>query len=248
MSITAVRPDVATPRGVTDLVGAGDAILDDGALEEADDRELIQIIRGDGTAAAGRARRVLTDRYQPLVIGQSATLHRSRGPDHEGVVSVAQYGLQKGLQDYDLANGAPFAAYARAKVIGELMRWFRDDRYSVHVPRPLHERFMQVRRAELESVLHRQPDDDELAAHLPCSVAEVVEAWAVDSAERTRTGRVDDRDGVAVLLDGPDLDLEAALGGLDGRSRLEQGAVEALEEVLRPRLSVGPVPMRGGRP
>lgn len=270
MSITDVRP--------TEFPGAGAGLRSD-VLQDADDRELIEIIRRGGADAAGRARRVLTERYQPLVIGQSATLHRGRGPDHEDVVSVAQHGLQKAIHGYDVEHGAPFAAYARAKVRGEMMRWFRDGRYSVHVPRPLHERFMQARRADaaLEAVLHRQPDVDELAAHMVWSVAEVIEARAVGSAERARTYQLDDRDGVATGPDVPDLDLEAAFEVLDERarrvlyrrfwegvsqrevgdelgisqahvSRLEQGAVQTLRDLLGPRVPVDLVPMHGRRP
>jgi RNA polymerase sigma-B factor len=200
-------------------------LLDQSAAPEmADtaDRDLIQITRDGAAEAPGRARRVLTERYQPLVIGQSGKLHRGRGSDHDDVMSAAQHGLQKAIRDYDLGHGAPFAAYARAKVRGEMMRWFRDDRYSVHVPRPLHERSMQVRRAaaQLETVLHRQPSVEEVAAQLDCSVAEIIEAWAVNSAERVRTNQHNDDPGAVEWLDEPDLDLAAALMNLDERSRL----------------------------
>lgn len=191
-------------------------------LEAAEDRELVQIARDEEDFRAEDARHVLTERYQPLVIGQSAKLHRGRGPDHEDVVSVAQHGLQKAIKDYDLGHGAPFAAYARAKVRGEMMRWFRDDRYSVHVPRPLHERFMQVRRAaaQLETMLHRQPDVEEIAEHLDCDVAEVLEASAVRSAERVRTNQLSSRMGEFDSLDAPDPDLLAALEDLEERDQL----------------------------
>lgn len=191
-------------------------------LSTAEDRELIRATRRDDERLAADARAVLTERYQPLVIGQSAKLHRGRGHDHEDVVSVAQHGLQKAIQDYDLDHGAPFAAYARAKVRGEMMRWFRDDRYTVHVPRPLHERFMQVRRAaaQLEADLHREPDVEEIAAHLACPVSEVLEAMAVRSAERTRINQLTSRIGDTEALGVPDPDLSAALEELDERDQL----------------------------
>jgi RNA polymerase sigma-B factor len=234
-----------------------------GQLEGTDDRALVEAIRHDVTDAADRAREILTERYQPLAIGQSASLHRGRGPDHEDVVSVAQHGLQKAIEGYDLGHGAPFAAYAQAKVRGEMLRWFRDDRYSVHVPRPLHERCMQVRRAaaQLETVLHRKPDVEEVAEHMDLSVARVVEAWAVDAAGRVRTDQFQDQFDAATALDVRDLDLVAALEDLDERarlllyrrfwegvsqrevgeelgvsqahvSRLEQGALEQLKDLL----------------
>ncbi len=265
MGATDVRP---RPTGVGELAGFSQRSVSllRRELEDTDDRELVEVIRDDGAGVADRARSILTERYQPLVIGQSARLHRGRGPDHEDVVSVAQHGLQKAIADYDLGHGAPFAAYARAKVRGEMMRWFRDDRYSVHVPRTLHERFMQVRRAaaQLETVLHREPDVDEVAEHMDCSVAGIIEAWAVDSAERVRTNQFDERLDAAASLDVADLDLVAAFEDLDERarlllyrrfwegvsqrevgeeigvsqahvSRLEQEALEQLKELLGPR-------------
>ncbi len=267
MSATDVRPRLAV-REVAEPARTTVALLRRD-LEATDDRELVEVIRDDDDAGvAGRARRILTERYQPLVIGQSARLHRGRGPDHEDVVSVAQQGLQKAIEGYDLGHGAPFAAYARAKVRGEMLRWFRDDRYAVHVPRPLHERYMQVRRAvaQLETVLHRQPDVEEVAEHLDCSVAEVIEAWAVDSAERVRTNQLHHRLGAVTTMDAPDLDLAVAFEDLDERSRLllyrrfwegvpqrevgeelgvsqahvsrlEQGALEQLKDLLGPRLA-----------
>ena len=191
-------------------------------IDDLEDRELIRTIRSGGSIEADRAREVLTERYQPLVIGQSAKLHRGRGPDHEDVVSVAQHGLQKAIADYDLDHGAPFAAYARAKVRGEMMRWFRDDRYSVHVPRPLHERFMQVRRAaaQLEADLHREPEVEEIASHLACPVSEVLEAMAVRSAQRSRINQLTSRIGDTEMLDVPDPDLASALEALDERDQL----------------------------
>lgn len=235
-------------------------------IENLGDRELILTIRSEHSLEAEQAREVLTERYQPLVIGQSAKLHRGRGPDHEDVVSVAQHGLQKAIVDYDLDHGAPFAAYARAKVRGEMMRWFRDGRYAIHVPRPLHERFMQVRRvaAQLEADLHREPEVEEIAAHLECPVSEVLEAMAVRSAQRSRVNQLTSRIGDTDLLDAPDPDLAAALESLDERdqvllyrrfwdgcsqrevgeelgvsqahvSRLEKRVLEQLQELIGPR-------------
>ena len=191
-------------------------------LTELDDRDLVVAIREDEDAVADRAQAELTERYQPLVLGQSASLHRGRGPDHQDVVSVAQHGLQKAIADYDLDHGAPFAAYARAKVRGEMMRWFRDGRYAVHVPRPLHERFMQVRRAaaQLEADLHREPDAEEIADHLACSTDEVLEAMAVRSAQRSRINQLTARLGGSTTMDVPDADLAAALEQLDERDQV----------------------------
>lgn len=190
-------------------------------VADLDDRDLVAATRSDVEDRATAAQRELTERYQPLVIGQAAHLHRGRGPDHKDVVGVAQHGLQKAIADYDLDHGAPFAAYARAKVRGEMMRWFRDGRYTVHVPRPLHERFMQVRRAaaQLEADLHREATVEEIAQHLACPVDEVLEAMAVRSAQRSRVNQLTARLGGSETMDVPDPDLSAALEQLDDREQ-----------------------------
>lgn len=189
-------------------------------LRDVGDTELVRIVQADAEDARD-ARAELTERYQPLVIGQSAKLHRGRGDDHQDVISMGQKGLQKAIDAFDTERGTPFAAYARAKVRGELMRWFRDNRYAVHVPRPLHERFMQVRRAqlELESVLHREPEVGEIADHLECSPGEVLEALAVRSAERLRTSQLATRFSEGQEDDRPDPDLQAALQELPERTQ-----------------------------
>lgn len=186
------------------------------------DRELVRRVRERSADEAERAREELTRRYQPLVLGRAARMHGGRGAAHDDVVSVAQVGLQKAIDGFDLQREVPFAAYASAKVHGELMRWFRDARYAVHVPRPLHERAMRVRRAvaELEASLHRAPDVDEVAAHLDEPRHAVLEAMAVRSAERTRTRMLAVRLGGTEADDRPDPDLARGLEQLGERERL----------------------------
>lgn len=167
----------------------------------------------------------LTRRYLPLVRATARRHHRSGGPDHDDVVSIANVGLLKAVRDYDLDRDVPFAAYAKAKVRGEVLRWFRDSRYAVHVPRTLHETFMQTRQASahLTTTLGREPTVDEVAAELGASVEEVLEAMAVSSVERARTSQLAASlhgDMAATDQQLPEVELRAALTALPGRTRL----------------------------
>jgi RNA polymerase sigma-B factor len=62
-------------------------------------------------------------------------------------------------------------------VVGELKRYLRDTSWRVHVPRPLKDRTLQLRRAveELQQALGRSPTTVELADHLRLPVEEVLE-------------------------------------------------------------------------
>ena len=191
------------PRHVTDLL----------------DEDLVQFARLD--PPDDRARAEITARYQPLVVGMAGTFHRDRGTRHDDVVSAAQEGLQKAVRDFDLDRGVPFAAYAKAKVRGELLRHFRDERYEVHVPRTLHENAMAALRvaAELPRSTVDDPDVEGVAARLHRSEAEVIEALAVRSAERLRTAQLS-TSPIRAVVDRPrDPDLAAAFEQLPTRQR-----------------------------
>lgn len=202
-------------------MGEGEHAQDVRDVTELEDHELVRLAQREFDSVAADAREELTARYQPLVIGQAARLHRSRDTEHDDVIMCGQVGLQKAIDGFDPDRGSPFAAYARAKVRGEMMRRFRDARYAVHVPRPLHERFMQVRRAQadLERDLGRQATPADIAAHLEIGEDEVLEAFAAGSAERSRTARLEPWLGGAQEDSHRDLDLLDALNNLEDRER-----------------------------
>ncbi len=173
-------------------------------------------------AHAGPARAELLDRYRPLVFSLAGRFSRRGNGSREDLASTGFEGLLKATRDFDASRGVPFAAYATAKVHGEMLRWLRDTRYVVHVPRTLHERFMQVRRVEgdLEVELARSPTVHEVAQRLGLDDDQVVEALAVGSADRARRAVL--TRSVAGAMDDalPDVDLAAAVQGLSARARL----------------------------
>lgn len=192
-----------------------------GALAGMTDRDLVRWCQDGPGHDAERAE--LVRRYQPLVRSMAARLDLRGGASRKDVVSVGQVGLLKSIRDFDMDRSTPFAPYAQAKVRGEMFRWFRDSRYAVHVPRPLHERAMQVRQANgyLTASLGRDPSVDEIARELGHHPDVVVEALAVSSAERARTAQL--VAGLRREFSGLDaesaMDLMAALSRLSLRTR-----------------------------
>lgn len=191
-------------------------------IDAMTDRDLVaRCHAGDPT---GTARGELVARYQPLVRSLASKLDLRGGNTRQDIVSVGQVGLLKAIRDFDLDRGTPFPAYAVAKVRGEMFRWFRDSRYAVHVPRPLHELSMQVRRAagDLTMQFGRDPTVDEIADELGVDSSQIVEALAVSSAERARSAQL-----VAGLADAalaersdlPEVDLLAAISALPAKTR-----------------------------
>lgn len=194
-------------------------------VTEASDLSLVRTARADDPRDRERATTELAQRYTPLVRSLAHRHHRSGGPDHDDVVSIGNVGLLKAIRDFELGRGVPFAAYAKAKVRGEILRWFRDSRYALHVPRTLHETFMQVRQVQgsLTPVLGREPSVDEVAETLGIPSESVIEALAVNSAERARTAQLASTlhdHAVTAGFDLPEVELQSALAALDDRTRL----------------------------
>ncbi len=91
-----------------------------------------------------------------------------RGLDLRDLEQVAAIGLIKASDRYDPASTAPFEAYARVMILGELMHHVRDFEHAVRVPRWL--RTLERRCAECDArltlELGREPSRGELAEAL----------------------------------------------------------------------------------
>jgi RNA polymerase sigma-B factor len=95
---------------------------------------------------------------------------------HQELTQVAEMAVLKALDRHDTSRDAAFAAYAQARMAGEVRRHIRDSRM-VHVPRSLHEQVPALRRAltRLRSELGREPTLYRLAAELQVTKEEVIE-------------------------------------------------------------------------
>jgi RNA polymerase sigma-B factor len=148
-------------------------------LAALDDRALLALVQSLPLASQGRAAacELLVTRYQGLV-RSCVRPYRGSPVPAEDLMQVGYFGLLKAISHFDPAAGAGLAAYARPCISGELKRYFRDKRWSLHVDRPVQELILQVRDATgpLAQQLGRTPTDADLARHLGVSGGKVRQA------------------------------------------------------------------------
>ena len=107
-----------------------------------------------------------------------ALRYRGRGIETDDLLQVARTALVKAVARYRPGAGPGFAAFASPTIAGEIKRWFRDQGWAVRPPRRIQElrAGLVVEEERLRHLLGRDPHDDELAAVLEVSVADVDEA------------------------------------------------------------------------
>lgn len=188
-------------------------------LADQSDRELLRTARsGDGSCAANAARDELTARYQPLVLSLASDL--TCPVERDDVVGAAQVGLQAAINDYDLERSTPFAAYAKAKVRGEVLHWHRRTRYIVHVPRPLQELEVRLRRLEAEwEARGRRPVTEDLSRALGVSPDEINRARTVAIARSWSSITMEVEPAATEAMTSV-IDLADTIAALDHRTRV----------------------------
>lgn len=109
-------------------------------------------------------RAALVERYAPLA-GRLAARFGRTGNDRDDLRQVAMLGLVKALDRFDPAKGVKFTTFAWATISGELKRYRRDCEWTVHVPRGVQERYLEVAAAveELPVELGREPTTADIA-------------------------------------------------------------------------------------
>jgi RNA polymerase sigma-B factor len=119
----------------------------------------------------------LVECFAPLARSLARRYNNTSEP-YEDLCQVAQVGLIKAIQQFDPERGFPFQAYAIPTILGELRRYFRNSSWSVHVPRGVQERALEVRDTEraLNEEHGRSPTVPELAQFMELSVEQVLEA------------------------------------------------------------------------
>ena len=110
-----------------------------------------------------------------------------RGEPQEDLEQVATVGLINAVDRFEPDRGTDFLSYAVPTITGEVRRHFRDQAWSMRVPRRLKDLHVAIGAAvsELSQGLGRAPRPSELAVHLKCSVEEVLEGLEAASAYRS---------------------------------------------------------------
>jgi RNA polymerase sigma-B factor len=140
---------------------------------QADQHELFVRWQRDRDEAAHEA---LVRHYMPLA-RSLARRYRNTSEPFEDLFQVAQLGLLRALQRYDVERGFPFQAFAVPTILGELRRYFRNSSWAVHVPRGSQERALKLRDAQqqLSERAGHAPTVNELAEYLELSTEEVLD-------------------------------------------------------------------------
>jgi RNA polymerase sigma-B factor len=145
-----------------------------------------QLLRRYASTGDPRLKENLTRRFLPLA-RSVALRYRGASEPLEDLVQVASLGLVKALDGFDPSRGHSFSAYAVPTMLGELRRHFRDRVWSIHLPRGLQERTLEVRQAvkRLSDDLGHSPRPVQVAERLEISEHDVLEALEADEARRT---------------------------------------------------------------
>lgn len=192
-------------------------------------RELAQF---DAGSADHRDRKdKIVERCLPLA-DHIARRFEGRGELRDDLVQVARVGLVNAVTRFDVETGSDFVSFAVPTIMGEVRRHFRDNSWSVKVPRRLKELHLRLgaATADMSQRLGRAPTASELARELEMSRDEVVEGLVAGSSYNTLSidsGGSSDEDDVRSIAD--------TLGDVDaGMDRIED------REALRPLLDALP--------
>lgn len=168
-----------------------------------------------------RCRDRIVERCLPLA-DHIARRFNGRGESRDDLVQVARVGLVNAVIRYDVDTGSDFVSFAVPTIMGEVRRHFRDNSWSVKVPRRLKELHLRLgaATADLSQRLGRAPTASELAAELEMDRQEVVEGLVAGSCYNTLS--IDSggggEDAPAILDTLGDLDLR--LGRIENREAL----------------------------
>src|SRR6202046_3265996 len=133
-----------------------------------------------------RHRDKIVERCLPLA-DHIARRFEGRGEPRDDLVQVARVGLVNAVTRFDVEAGSDFVSFAVPTIMGEARRHFRDNSWSVKVPRRLKELHLRLgaATADLSQRLCRAPPATELAHELEMDRAEGIEGLVAGSSYNT---------------------------------------------------------------
>ncbi|MCX8554345.1 SigB/SigF/SigG family RNA polymerase sigma factor [Mycolicibacterium mucogenicum] len=172
-------------------------------------------------------RDAIIERCLPLA-DHIARRFEGKGEARDDLLQVARIGLINAVKRFDVEMGSDFASFAVPTIMGELRRHFRDNSWSVKVPRRMKELHLQIgtASAEMSQRLGRAPTASELATELGIDRDEVLDGLMAGSSYKTTS-----IDGAAGSGSDERPSLAETLGDVDpGLEKVEY------REALRPLL------------
>lgn len=169
----------------------------------------------------------LVEGYLP-VARHIARRFSGRGEPMDDLIQVATVGLINAVDRFQPDRGSDFFSFAVPTISGEVRRHFRDQGWSMRVPRRLKDLHVSINGvvAELSQGLGRAPKPSEIAARLDVPVADVLEG--LEAAQAYRSSSLDEM--LSSASGG------ATLGDLLGEADAELERVE-YQQALEPLLS-----------
>lgn len=146
--------------------------------------QLAEVAEDDPRRAAIRDE--VIDRCLPLA-EHIARKFAGRGESYDDLLQVARLGLLHAVDRFDVSRGSSFLSFAVPTIMGEVRRHFRDNTWSVRVPRRVKEIQLTLGPTveALSQRLGRVPRAREIAAELDIDVVEVTQALIAGNAYQT---------------------------------------------------------------
>ncbi|ONM48791.1 SigB/SigF/SigG family RNA polymerase sigma factor [Nocardia donostiensis] len=149
-------------------------------------------------------REEVIDRCLPLA-EHIARKFAGRGEAFDDLLQVARLGLMHAVDRFDVERGSSFLSFAVPTIMGEVRRHFRDNTWSVRVPRRVKEIQLSLGPTieTLSQRLGRVPKASELAAELEIDLVEVTQGLIAGNAYQTSsidTVAPDDSDNAPLPL------------------------------------------------
>jgi len=202
--------------------------------------EELRLLRSYHSSGDPRAREAAVARFLPLA--RSLARRYSGGSEPlEDLEQVACLALVRAVDGFDPTRGTAFTSYAVPSIAGAIKRHFRDNGWSVRVPRDLQELALRVERVndELVAETGHKATAAQISERAGIGIEDVLEAREAfralhsDSLDQPR-GTRDDEDTGSLLDTLGDADLE--LGRAHDRAALHS-VLDTLDE--RDRLIIG---------
>ncbi|MDU1582720.1 MAG: SigB/SigF/SigG family RNA polymerase sigma factor [Peptoniphilus harei] len=104
--------------------------------------------------------------------------YTGRGIDYDDIYQVASIGLIYAIERYDPDKGFEFSSFATPTIIGEIKKYFRDNGWTIRVPRRIQELSKKIANATvtLSQKYQKTPTIDEIAEFLNSTPEEIMEA------------------------------------------------------------------------
>ncbi|WP_166555474.1 SigB/SigF/SigG family RNA polymerase sigma factor [Mycolicibacterium sp. CBMA 226] len=156
--------------------------------EYADVLDMFRQLRqmSEGSAEYNEQRDRIIERCLPLA-DHITRRFEGKGEARDDLLQVARIGLINAVRRFDVEMGADFPSFAVPTIMGEVRRHFRDNSWSVKVPRRIKDLHVRIGTAtgEMSQRLGRAPTASELAAELDVDREEVLDGLMAASSYKT---------------------------------------------------------------